>query len=460
MFDMIVLGGGPGGYTAAIRAAHQGGKVALIERDALGGTCLNWGCIPTKALVKSAEVYRSVRDAEQFGVNVENSNLNFSGVTMHKTKVVNDLRKGLDQLMKANKIEVFSGSGEVQDLHTILVDQGNGEKTAVKGKNIVIATGSVPIRIPIPGADAEGVITSDQALSLTSLPDSMVVIGGGVVGLELASVFNSFGCKITVVEMAPFILPPMDQEISRRLTPMLKKQGMNIFTGTVVKEIKRQDKLVVTLEGKQDRQITADMVLLATGRVPNLAGVSIDKLGIHHQGQRIAANERMETNLPGIYAVGDVTGGTMLAHVAAAEGMVAADNCMGQQREFDFRAVPACIFTYPEVAAVGMTEQQAKDAYTNITVSKFPFSASGKALTLGEGAGITKMIAHAETGQILGVHILGAQATELIAEAALAIDARLTAQEVADTIHAHPTLAETIAEAAHGIVGKSIHTVR
>ncbi len=459
MYDVAVLGGGPGGYTAAIRAAHLGGKVALIEQDALGGTCLNRGCIPTKALVKSAEAYRSVKEARRFGITVDKVGFDYVGVIRHKNTVVGDLLHGLEQLMEANKIAVYHGAGEIKDLHTVEVRRGNSEKTAVKGKNIIIATGSVPIRIPIPGVDAAGVITSDRALELTSLPDSMLVVGGGVVGLELASIFNSFGCKITVVEMAPFILPPMDREISRRLTPMLKKQGINIYTGTVVKEIRRQDQLIVTLAGKKSEQLAVDMVLLATGRSPNLNGVSLDRLGVHHDGRRIMVNEHMETNLPGIYAVGDVTGGTMLAHVAAAEGMVAADNCMGQPREFDFRAVPACIFTYPEVAAVGMTEQEAKKEYGNITVSKFSFSANGKALTLGEGMGITKMVVHSETGQILGVHILGPQATELIAEAALAINARLTAQEVADTIHAHPTLAETLVEAAHGVEGKPIHAL-
>lgn len=458
MYDVIVLGGGPGGYTAAIHAAHLGGKVAIVEKDNLGGTCLNWGCIPTKALVKCAEVWRSVPDMERFGVKVENAQLNYERVINHKEQVVADLLNGLKHLMRSNKIDVYYGKGEVKDIHSIVVKKESGEQV-VKGKKIIIATGSTPMKIPIPGAELDGVITSNQALELTEVPDSMLVVGGGVVGLEMASIFNTFGSKVTVVEMERYILPSVDQEISRRLTPLLKKQGITIYTKAMLKHIRRKDKLIVTLQDREE-EIAVDLVLLATGRVPNLEGVPLDSLGLHHDGRRLVVNERMETNVPGIYAVGDVVGGTMLAHVAAAEGMVAAENCMDQPREFDFRGVPACIFTYPEVATVGMTEEEARKEFGDIKVSKFSFAVNGKALTLGEGHGLIKMIAHSSTGLILGVHIIGPQATELIAEAALAINARLTAEEVADTIHAHPTLAEVIGEAAHGVDGYSIHAIR
>ena len=458
--DVVIIGGGPGGYVAAIKAAHLGLKVVLIEKDKLGGVCLNRGCIPTKALVSTAEILNNIKRAEEFGIQVKDYSIDFPAIMKRKDLITQRLSSGVEQLMKANQVRVIRGEGQIIEPGTVEVLDREGQKEIIKTNNIIIATGSSVMRLPIPGIDNEGVITSDEALSLDELPSRMLIIGGGVVGIEFAGIFKALGVEVTVVEMLPRILLPLDEEIARRLTMNLKRKGIEILTDCKVKEIKKNQQnleiLVTTSTG--EKKFEAEKVLLATGRIPDLGGIEVQRLGIELEGKAIKVDEKMKTNIPGIYAVGDVVGKIMLAHVASREGIVAVENIVGKETLMDYRAVPNCVFSLPEVASVGLTEEEArKENDNNIKVSKFPFMANGKALGMGETEGMVKIIADADTYELLGMHILGAHASDLIAEGTLALSMEATAEEIARTIHAHPTLAETIAEAAEGIVGEPIH---
>jgi len=457
--NVVVIGGGPGGYVAAIKAAHLGLTVGLVEKDALGGTCLNRGCIPTKALVKSAEVWRELNHAADFGFHTGELSVDFSQVLSRKNRIVTALVGGIEQLVKSNKIKLYKGLGRVEEQGKVMVLQASGRKEVVETDNIIIATGSVPARPPIPGMDLPGVITSDEALETEQLPERVVIIGGGVIGMEFASIYNSFGVKVTVVEMLPGILPNIDEEFPRRAVPLFKRAGMEIITKAAVKEIRQAEGglLVLIDDGKGVKELPCEQVLVSTGRRPNLEGIDVQKLGLKVERGALVVNEKMETGIPGVFAIGDATGGIMLAHVASAEGTVAAENCARKDNSMDYRAVPNCIFTYPEIAGVGLTEQEAKAQGIPYKVSKFPFTANGKALTIGENTGTVKLIAHAETGVVLGGHIMGPHATDLIHELVLAVKKGLSGEDIAHTIHAHPTLSEALLEAAEGLVGRPIH---
>jgi len=453
--DIVIIGGGPGGYVAAIHGAHMGAKVALIEKDAtLGGTCLNRGCIPTKALVRSAEVMLNARRASDFGIDIDNIKLNFEKVMTRKRNIVAQLVAGVDQLMKANKISVYKGVGRILSPHLIKV---NDEEIATK--KIIIATGAEKTLLPVPGLDLPGMLTTDDALELTELPKSLVVIGGSHVGTEFASIFNALGTKVTIVKRRPLRLEPVDEEIGRRFAQMLPRQGIEVKIGAAVKAIRQgEDSLRVvwdTPEGEQG--VEAQMVLMGTGRQPYTEGLGLAELGIKMDGRAIVANERLETNVDDIYAIGDVLGKNMLAHVASYEGEVAVENALGHPRQADYHAVPSCIFTQPEIAGVGITEAEAKENGIPHKVSKFPFRANGRAVTMGETMGMVKMICDAENGKVLGMHIMGPHASDLIAEGVLAIQLGGTARDIAHTIHAHPTLPEAVHEAAMGQLEGSIH---
>ncbi|MDA8442073.1 MAG: dihydrolipoyl dehydrogenase [Peptococcaceae bacterium] len=457
-YNVVVVGGGPGGYVAAIKAAQLGLKVALVEKEALGGTCLNWGCIPTKALVKSAEVWREMQRAAEYGLSAAGLSFDYARVMERKNAVVTTLVKGIEQLVKSNKVTLYRGSGEIVEAGKVTVR--TSEKLEVLATdNIIIATGSSPAHPPIPGSDLPGVMTSDDALAQTKLPERVIIIGGGIIGLEFASIYNSFGSKVSVVEMLPTILPPVDEEMVRRVGPLFKRAGMEILTKTAVKGIAREgSELAVTVEDANGPKVLlGEQVLIATGRRPALTGVDWQALGLKLERGAIVVNDKLETGIPGIYAVGDAIGGIMLAHVASAEGVVAAENCAGVQSTIDYRVVPSCIFTYPELAGVGMTEQEVKTATIPYKVSKFPFSANGKALAMGETLGTVKLIAHATSGVLLGAHIMGPGATDLVHELALAVKQGLSGEDIAHTIHAHPTLSEAVMEAAEGLSGKAIH---
>ncbi|TGE40041.1 dihydrolipoyl dehydrogenase [Desulfosporosinus fructosivorans] len=456
-YQVGILGGGPGGYVCALRAAQLGLSVVLIEGGRLGGTCLNRGCIPTKALVKSADLYREMEHAEEFGLFIGEKRVNYGAVVARKDNIVNALVGGVEKLMKAANIRVIKGWGEFKEVGQISVTTENGVEL-IQVENVILATGSVPIRIPIPGADLPGVGTSDEFLEETELPKRLVVIGGGVIGLEFASIYKAFGVQVSVVEMLPTLLPTIDEEIPKRLTPLLKRSGIEIFTKTAVKEIRQEgETLIVQVEdGKGIRDIPADRVLLSTGRRPSLRGIDVQKLGLETDKGVIKVNAQMQTNLPHVYAIGDLIGGIMLAHVASAEGIVAVEHIAGRSVEMKYDAIPSAIFTHPEIATVGYTEQELKASGNIYRVSKFPFSANGKALALGESIGLVKILADHE-GVIVGASIMGPQASSLISELVLAIEKRLRAEDVARTVHAHPTLPEAVMEAAHGIDGKPLH---
>jgi dihydrolipoamide dehydrogenase len=460
--DVVIIGGGPGGYVAAIKAAHLGLKAVLVEKDKLGGVCLNKGCIPTKALVSTAEILNHIQRAGEFGIQVKDYSFDFHAIMKRKDLITRRLSSGVEQLMKANQVRVVRGEGQIVEPGTVEVLDVEGEKEVIKTKNIIIATGSSVMKLPIPGLDVEGVITSDEALSLSELPSKMIIIGGGVVGIEFAGIFRALGVEVTIVEMLPRILLPIDEEIARRLTQLLKRKGVEIFTDCKVKEIKKNNQnlevLVSTTDG--EKKLETEKVLLAAGRVPELGNIDVQRLGIELDGKAIKVDEKMRTNIPGIYAVGDVVGNIMLAHVASREGIVAVENIFGKEVLMDYKVVPNCVFSMPEVASVGLTEEEARKENNNIKISRFPFMANGKALGMGETEGMVKIIADAGTSELLGLHILGAHASDLIAEGTLALSMEATAEDIIDTIHAHPTLAETIAEAAEGIIGKPIHVAR
>lgn len=460
--DVVIIGGGPGGYVAAVKAAHLGLKAVLVEKDKLGGVCLNKGCIPTKTLISTAEVLHHIQRAEEFGIQVKDYSFDFSAIMRRKDLITRRLSSGVEQLMKANQVRVVKGEGQIIEPGKVEITDTAGEKEVIETKNIIIATGSSVMELPLLGIDSEGVITSDEALSLSELPSKMLIIGGGVVGIEFAGIFRALGVEVTVVELLPRILLPIDEEITRRLTQILKRKGIEILTDCKVKEIEKSNQnlevLVSTING--EKKLETEKVLSAAGRVPELGNIDVQRLGIELDSKAIKVDEKMRTNIPGIYAVGDVVGKIMLAHVASREGIVAVENISGKEVLMDYKVVPNCVFSMPEVASVGLTEDEARKENDNIKVSKFPFIANGKAIGMGETEGMVKIIADGDTLELLGVHILGTHASDLIAEGALALSMEATAEEIINTIHAHPTLAEAIAEAAEGIIGKPIHLTR
>lgn len=455
--DILIVGGGSGGYVAAIRAAQLGAEVALIEKDTLGGTCLNRGCIPTKCLLQSASVLQQIRKADSFGVSVESSSLDFKAVSTRKQEVVKQLVGGVSLLMAKNKITVIKGSGAIAGRGKVQV-VGDEEKM-IKANKIIIATGSEPASLPIEGINQQGVINSDEALAMEQIPKNMIIIGGGVIGLEFAQIFHRMNTKVTVIEMTPQVLPNEDTEIARMLEGILRREGIDIYTSAQVHSIRANeqgDKTVLFITRQGESKLVANKVLITVGRHPYIKDSGLEKLGIALDRGRIIVNERMETNATDVYAIGDVIGGAMLAHVAMAEGRCAAQNAMGIDSEMDYRAVPRCIWTCPEVAAVGLTEKDAREKYDNVRVGKFPFRASGKALIFDETDGMVKIITE-EKGQILGVHIIGPRATSLIAEATLAMKLDATAEDIKLTMHAHPTLSEAFWEAGLDVSGETIH---
>jgi len=455
--DIVIIGGGPAGYVAAIHASHLGAKVAVIEKDKLGGTCLNRGCIPTKALARTAEALVKARAAGDFGILMDSIRIDFPRIMAHKSKSVNQLVSGVEQLMKSNKIRVCRGAGRILSPQLVKV---NGEEIATR--KVVVATGSESTPLPVPGTDLPGVLTTDDILELTELPESLVVVGGSHVGVEFASIFNALGTKVTIVKRRPLRLEPVDEEIGRRFAQTLPRQGIEVKIGAAVKAIEKKGAVLRavwdTPEGKQG--VEGQMVLMATGRAPYTGGLNLSELGIQMDGRAIRVNEYLETNVKGIYAIGDVLGKNMLAHVASYEGEVAVENALGRSREADYRAVPNCVFCHPEIAGVGITEKEASDGGIPYKVSKFPFAACGRAVAMGETAGMVKMICRAGDGVVLGLHIMGPHASDLIAEGALSIRLGLTAEDIVHTIHAHPTLPEAVRETAMGQLDGAIHFQR
>ena len=460
-YDIAIIGGGPGGYVAAIRAAQLGAKTLLIEKDEIGGTCLNRGCIPTKALIASVGKLHDVKKCAEFGIKAENARFDFAAVMARKEAVTKQLSSGVASLVKSNGIEMIKGAATLEKDKSIKVATVEGEKV-FKADKIIIATGSSPMLPPVEGATLPGVMDSDGLLQIDKVPESMVIVGGGVVGMEFAVIFQAFGCQVTVVEMLPSILSNMDKDIPTRLGIALRKQGIKMLASCKVKKIEQSDgKLSVTVEtAKGEENLFAENVLMSAGRKANVENIGLENLGITFSRKGIEVDENMQTNIPGIYAIGDVTGQSMLAHSASAAGEIAAQNAMGAKDIMSFSNIPACVFTIPEIASVGMTEQEAQQSGREIAVSKFNFAGNGKAMAIGETDGFVKIIADKNDYTVLGVHIMGPHASDLIMEGAVAVVNKLTAKQLAHTVHPHPTLSEVIGECAMGIFGEPIHQIK
>jgi dihydrolipoamide dehydrogenase len=420
--------------------------VALIEKGKLGGVCLNLGCIPTKTLLHTAEVFAAIKESAQLGIKVGPPELDFSKMMGRKEQVVKGLGAGVQWLMKSNGIDVIPGEAKLISNQSVRV---NGDE--ITGKNIIIAVGSTPLQLPVPGAEEAIVITSDEVFGLERLPDSMVIVGGGVIGVEMAFLFHLLGCPVTVIEMMDRIVPMMDQEISRTLAGILERRGVKIITGARVETIHKTG-LTYTWN-ETTRNLEAAVILMAAGRRPNGDSLALDQLGIEHDRGRISADDHLRTNIPNVYAIGDVNGRHMLAHVASMEGVVAVENIMGQERVMDYSTVPQCIYTFPEVAAVGVTEEQAIQQGLQIKVSRFPVKANGKSMAEGNRDGLIKMIADHE-GRILGVHILAPHATEMITQCGMAMGLGATTEALSRIMFPHPTVSEIISEAVRGISEK------
>jgi len=457
--DLVVIGSGPGGYVAAIRAAQRGATVAIVEKEALGGVCLNRGCIPTKVLVRAAELYHDVQRAGENGIHTDGCRLEMARILARKNEIVTKLRSGVESLLKANAVEVLHGCGKVVDRGLVETVNSDGRQQ-MQCDSIIVATGSEPASIPGLERDGVRVLDSTDVLELDEVPESLVIIGGGYIGLEFASIFSSFGTKVTVIEMLPELLSGQDKEISKRLRGYMKARGVDIHTDTRFEELRAiaDNELEITASGKKAAlKLVAEKALVAVGRKLNSNGVFADAMQVSREKGAIVVNEKLETSVPGIYAIGDVTGKMLLAHVASAQALVAAANVTGGNETIDYKAVPASVFSSPEIASVGLTEDEARERGINVKIGRFPFSASGRALILGQTEGFVKLVLDADTGELLGGHVIGPDASHLIAEIALAINAECTVEEIAHTIHVHPTLSETWMEAAEDALGFPVH---
>lgn len=455
---IVVIGGGPAGYVGAIRAAQLGAKVTLIEKENLGGTCLNVGCIPTKALLASAAVYGHFKSAGQFGLKADNIGFDWGAVQKRKERVVKKSTAGVGLLLKTRSVEVIAGQAKLLAGKKVLVTDASGQQQTLEPNMILVATGSEPVALNIPGAGLPGVVDSTGALAFSEVPKDLVIIGGGVIGCEMADVYSTFGSKVTIVEMMSQIIPGEDAEAAKVLHQALSKHGVDIHLEARVEEIRQAGPglaVMVKLKDGQALEIPAQNVLMSVGRRASIKNIGLEEAGAAIERNFIKVDARMETSVTGIYAAGDCTGGWLLAHVASAEAEVAVENMLGHKAGLDYAAVPRCVYTHPEIASVGILERpENKD---DILVGKFPFSASGKASCLGQPEGFVKIIADKLSHEVIGGVIAGPQATELIAELGLAVSSKLKLEELASAIHAHPTLHESVREAALQALGRAIH---
>ena len=454
---VIVIGGGPGGYVSAIRASQLGAEVHLVENEKIGGTCLNVGCIPTKVLLHTAELYHSVLHGDSIGLTADNLKIDWNSLIKRKQTVINRLVGGVEGLLKANKVIVHKGKASLEDERTVRV----GDQEIIKGDKIILGFGSLPIHLNFPGSDLPGVIDSTAALSLPKPPASIVIVGGGVIGVEFASLFASMGTKVTVVELLPEILPLIDKEITEIIKKEMKKLGITFMNQAKLSRVEKGSKdliACVDFNGKAE-QLPVEHVLVAIGRKPNTTDVGLEKLGIKMDRNKIIVNKDFETSIPGVYAIGDCNGQIMLAHAASSQGVAAVEHALGHHSEYLPNTIPSCIYTSPEVASVGLTEEEAKKKNIDYNVGKFPLAGNGKSVIENNGVGMVKIIAGKKHGEILGVSMVGPRVTDIIAEAALAIRLEATVDELISTIHAHPTISESMAEAALSVNGSAIHWI-
>ncbi|QGQ44870.1 dihydrolipoyl dehydrogenase [Metabacillus sediminilitoris] len=461
-YDVVIIGGGTGGYVAAIRASQLGLKAAVVEKGKLGGTCLHAGCIPSKALLRSAEVYTTTKNAEEFGVIAPEVGLDFLKVQKRKEEITTRLFKGVQHLMKKGKIDVYEGKGSILESRDVLVEMNNEEREIIlNSRNILIATGSRPRTLPGLEADGQYVMTSDEALQMEELPNSIIIVGGGVIGIEWASMLVDFGLEVTVIEYADHILPTEDKDVSKELQRLMKKKGVKIVTGAKVlpETLEKGEGVSIKAEHKgKETLFTADKLLVSVGRLPNVEGIGIGNTTIEMERGFIQTNEYYQTNELNIYAIGDVIGGLQLAHVASHEGIIAIEHMTGENPSpLDSTLVSKCVYSRPEVASVGLTEDEAKEKGYRVKTGKFSFRAIGKALVFGESDGFVKLVVEEESNKLLGAHMVGPHVTDMITEAGIARVLNATAMDIAHTIHPHPTLAEAIGEAALAVDGKEIH---
>jgi dihydrolipoamide dehydrogenase len=458
-YDLIIIGSGPGGYVAAIRASQLGMKVGIVERAELGGICLNWGCIPTKALLKSANVFEYIQHATDYGINVKEASVDFGGMVNRSREVAGAMSKGVQFLLKKNKIDVITGFGKLKSGKKVEVDD-NGKKTDYSSDHIIIATGARSKELPAMPIDGKKIIGYREAMTLKDRPHKMVVVGSGAIGVEFAYFYNTLGTDVTVVEFLPNIVPVEDIDVSRQLGRSFKKVGINIMTSAEVTKVDTKGKgCKVTVKTKKGEElIDCDVVLSAVGVTTNLEGIGLEDIGVATDKGKVIVDDYYKTNIPGIYAIGDIVHGPALAHVASAEGITCVEKIAGQTPEpIDYNNIPGCTYCSPEVASVGYTEQAAKDAGFEVKVGKFPFTASGKAKAAGAPEGFVKLVFDAKYGEFLGAHMIGANVTEMIAEVVAARKLETTGHEIIKTIHPHPTMSEAVMEAAADAYDEVIH---
>ncbi len=461
-YDVVVIGAGPGGYVCAIRASQLGLKTAIVDKEWLGGVCLNVGCVPSKALLKNAEVAHTLRErGKEFGFSFENLQLDYSVAVKRSRQVSERLTRGVGFLMKKNNITVYMGTAKLTARDTLQVSDSEGKVQTLKAKNIVVASGARPFIIPGVEVDGEKVVTYREAILQTRRPESVVIIGAGAIGVEFATVWSGYGSQVTIVEMLPRILPLEDEEVSGELSKLFSRRGIQIKTGTKVLGIEKTDKGVrvkVSGEGGEET-LEAEQALVAIGFKPNSADLGLKEVGVQISERGfVEIDDRMATNVPGIWAIGDVTGKLLLAHVASAQGIVCAENIAGAETiKLDYRMMPRAVYSHPQAASFGLTEAQAKEEGYQVKVGRFPYQANGKALGLADGNGFVKIITDEQYGEILGAHMVGPDVSELLPELTLAQRMELTPAEIARNVHAHPTLSEAIMEAAEGAEGHSIH---
>ena len=459
-YDVIIVGSGPGGYVTAIRASQLGLKTAVVEKESLGGVCLNWGCIPTKALLKSANVFDYINHAEDYGIKVDGFKADFNQVIKRSRSVAEKMSGGVQFLMKKNKIDILMGMGKILPGKKVEVTDEKGKSNTYNAKNIIIATGAKSRELPNLKQDGEMVIGYRKAMVLDKLPKKMVVVGSGAIGVEFAYFYNAMGVDVTVVEFMPTIVPVEDEDVSKQLERTFKKQGMKIMTNSSVEKIEKSGKsCTVTVKTKKgEEQLPCDIVLSAVGIETNIHGIGLEEVGIAVDNGKIIVNDFYETNIPGYYAIGDIVPGPALAHVASAEGITCVEKIAGLNPEaIDYGNIPGCTYCSPEIASVGMTEKAAKEAGYDVKIGKFPFSASGKASAAGHNDGFIKLIFDAKYGELLGGHMIGANVTEMIAEIVAVRKLETTGHELIKTVHPHPTMSEAVMEAAAAAYDEVIH---
>ena len=460
-YDIIVIGSGPGGYVAAVRAAQAGKRTAIVEREALGGVCLNWGCIPTKALLKSASVYHYVKNAAAYGIDIEgDAKADITKIVARSRGVAETMSKGIDFLMKKNKIDVLRGHGSIESKGVVAVENEEG-RTLYEADHIILATGARPRQMPFIPVDGEKIITSREALVIKELPESIIVIGSGAIGSEFAFLFAQLGVKVTIVEYLPNLMPLEDEEVSKTMERAFRKMRATVYTGTTVKAARVNDegRCEVDIEGKKGAEtLVADMVLAAVGIKTNTENIGLEKVGIELERDKIKVDEHYQTAVEGIYAIGDLIPTPALAHVASAEAIHCVDAICGRSPQpIDYSTIPSCVYTSPEVASVGLTEKQATEKGIELKVGRFQFTASGKAAAAGERDGFVKLLFDAATDKLIGAHFVGMNVTEMIAEPTVAKALGATAEVLAHTIHPHPTMNEAVMEAAEAALGHAIH---